>query len=203
MIANIRELVRQSRDAAENVAESSRIMSSISARSSMVSTDIANAMSEVAQGASNQAAEVESSVESVKQLAERITQTVERTRSMEADSQIMKKLSEDGIEAIRDLNIKTEQTNNIAANVVVKITELSQYVKNIDKITIILRSIADQTNLLSLNAEIEAARAGEAGTGFAVVADEIRKLRSNPTSTPRISSCCLKIKQAAQARCCL
>ncbi|WP_278287242.1 methyl-accepting chemotaxis protein, partial [Cellulosilyticum ruminicola] len=50
------------------------------------------------------------------------------------------------------------------------------FAKEIDEMTVLIKSISEQTNLLALNAAIEAARAGAAGRGFAVVADEIRKL---------------------------
>ena len=65
---------------------------------------------------------------------------------------------------------------DVVAQINVQIEETNKAVSKIDQAVAMITSIANQTNLLSLNASIEAARAGEAGRGFAVVADEIREL---------------------------
>ncbi len=185
MLGNIKGLIKESKHAVEEVVASTDKLNNISSQSSRISNEIAHAIVEVASGSANQASEIEVSVKNVSQLADKISLAVERTHAMEVDSDSMMELSNYGLTTIESLNVKTAQTNEITTNVVKEISQLNQYVKNINKITQVLRGIAAQTNLLALNAAIEAARAGDSGKGFAVVADEIGKLAEQSNNHTR------------------
>ncbi len=116
------------------------------------------------------------------------------TVAAEADT-----LSEQGVAhasgAADGLHVMTAAVNNIADVV----AQLANDTKNIDNILSVIQGVAEQTNLLALNAAIEAARAGEHGRGFAVVADEVRTLASRTQqSTEEIHTVIDKLNKAVE-----
>lgn len=134
------------------------------------------AIEDLAQGATSQANETETVHDKIKELGDVIEIEKSGVSKLEGTVSAMIKHTAGASESISELDQITKITIDAIHTVSVQTNKNNDSAANINKAVEIIKGLAAQTNLLSLNASIEAARAGEAGRGFAVVAEEIRNL---------------------------
>lgn len=137
---------------------------------------LADAITHIQQGAKSQEDAAQNCLLGMDDLSEKIQKVVQNTGEIETISQETKDVVEHGIDMMQELRTSSEDTTHNLTRIMEDIRALAERISNITSIVGVITEIADQTNLLSLNASIEAARAGEAGRGFAVVASEVKTL---------------------------
>ena len=181
----VRNSVQALRERSETLADDSEQLAASAEKTMDSLSQIDKAVREIAEGATNQSSETQNASDSVVKIGNMVEETINQTDKLKEAAESMQTSSERAKGILKDLSEINDKTKESVNVIYEQTNETNASAEKIQEATALISSIADQTNLLSLNASIEAARAGEMGKGFAVVAQEIGQLAEQSSSSAK------------------
>lgn len=178
IIANIKEQSNELNNASTYLSEKTNVGSDHIRQ-------VERAVEEIALGAGNQAEETQNATENIIVMGNMIEETVNEIDVMNRNAKYIKQLGQTATETLQDLQRINQKTKESIDVIYAQTNTTNTSAQKIKEATALITDIAEETNLLSLNASIEAARAGEQGRGFAVVAAQIQKLAEQSNESAR------------------
>lgn len=170
---------------AERLLEASGMLGTAADRTNGTMQQVQRAVTQIVDNSQQQADNSKETSDHMRVMGERITETTSEVEALDQNATSMQFSSERASETLSRLLHINEEVEATIEQVREQTNRTNESVQKIHKATAFITSIAEETNLLSLNASIEAARAGEEGKGFAVVAGQIKKLSEQSNESSR------------------
>ena len=181
----MQSVIREISENAKHLSEASDVLGMAADTTNGTMTQVKDTVAMIVDNSAQQAENSKNTSAQMQIMGENITQTTQEVGVLDENAQAMQQSGRRAAETLLNLMKINDEVEHTIKEVQEQTNRTNDSVNKIYEATALITSIAEETNLLSLNASIEAARAGESGRGFAVVADQIKKLADQSNESSR------------------